>query len=79
VDSDEADANFLLTHYPENFFTHIIIDECHRSAWGKWSQVLTRNPAAVQVGLTATPREIEEICDDSPEAQGRRSDHGRQS
>jgi len=68
VDSDEADANFLLTHYPENFFTHIVIDECHRSAWGKWSQVLTRNPEAVQVGLTATPREIEEICDDTPEA-----------
>ncbi|MGD9719894.1 MAG: DEAD/DEAH box helicase family protein [Pirellulales bacterium] len=59
VDSDEADANFLLTHYPENFFSHIVIDECHRSAWGKWSQVLTRNPNAVQIGLTATPREIE--------------------
>jgi type I restriction enzyme R subunit len=59
VDSDEADANFLLTHFPENYFTHIVIDECHRSAWGKWSQVLSRNPKAVQVGLTATPREIE--------------------
>lgn len=69
VDSDEADANFLLTHYPVNSFTHIVIDECHRSAWGKWSQVLTRNPDAVQVGLTATPREIEDICDDSPEAK----------
>jgi len=69
VDSDEADANFLLSHYPENYFTHIIIDECHRSAWGKWSQVLTRNPDAVQIGLTATPREIEEICPDTLEAQ----------
>jgi type I restriction enzyme R subunit len=59
VDSDEADASFLLKHYPENFFTHIVIDECHRSAWGKWSQVLTRNAEAVQIGLTATPREIE--------------------
>lgn len=58
VDSDEADANFLLTHYPENYFTHIVIDECHRSAWGKWSQLLKRNPAAVQIGLTATPRQI---------------------
>lgn len=69
VDNDEADANFLLTNYPENYFTHIVIDECHRSAWGKWSQVLTRNPNAVQVGLTATPREIEEICGDTPEAK----------
>ncbi len=58
VDSEDADANFLVTHYPEGYFSHIIIDECHRSAWGKWSQVLTRNPGAVQIGLTATPREI---------------------
>jgi type I restriction enzyme R subunit len=58
VDSDEADATFLTTHYPPDFFSHIIIDECHRSAWGKWSQVLTRNPNAVQIGLTATPRQI---------------------
>lgn len=59
VDSVDSDANFLTTHYPENYFSHIIIDECHRSAWGKWSLVLTRNPDAVQVGLTATPRAIE--------------------
>ena len=59
VASDDADANFLIQNYPENYFSHIIIDECHRSAWGKWSQVLSRNADAVQVGLTATPREIE--------------------
>lgn len=59
VESDEADANFLLTHYPKDHFSHIVIDECHRSAWGKWSQVLTQNPGAVQIGLTATPRSIE--------------------
>jgi type I restriction enzyme R subunit len=59
VDSEDGTANFLTTFYPENYFSHIIIDECHRSAWGKWSQVLTRNPDAVQIGLTATPREIE--------------------
>jgi len=68
VDSDEADANFLTTHYPEDYFSHIVIDECHRSAWGKWSQVLTRNPSAIQVGLTATPREIE-FTERSKEAQ----------
>jgi type I restriction enzyme R subunit len=58
IDSDEADANFLTTHYPENYFTHIIIDECHRSAWNKWKQVLELNPGAVQIGLTATPRQL---------------------
>src|ERR1019366_4184277 len=40
-----------------------IIDECHRSAWGKWSEVLTRNPNAVQIGLTATPRQLEAVED----------------
>ena len=58
VASDDGDANFLTTYYPENHFTHIVIDECHRSAWGKWSQVLTRNSEAVQIGLTATPRQL---------------------
>jgi type I restriction enzyme R subunit len=58
VGSEDDDANFLVTNYPENYFSHIIIDECHRSAWGKWSQVLTRNPDAVQIGLTATPRQL---------------------
>jgi len=58
VATDDADANFLLANYPEDCFSHIVIDECHRSAWGKWSQVLTRNPGAVQIGLTATPRTL---------------------
>ncbi|MFH0809770.1 MAG: DEAD/DEAH box helicase family protein [Pseudomonadota bacterium] len=59
VDSEDATGNFLTDNYPENYFSHVIIDECHRSAWGKWSQILTRNPDAVQVGLTATPRRLE--------------------
>jgi type I restriction enzyme, R subunit len=58
VDREEGDASFLIEHYPENYFSHIVIDECHRSAWGKWSEVLKRNPDAFQIGLTATRREI---------------------
>ena len=58
VDRDNGDASFLKRHYPTNHFSHIIIDECHRSAWGKWHEILERNPDAVQVGLTATPRQI---------------------
>ena len=58
VDREEGSASFLTTHYPENYFSHIVIDECHRSAWGKWRAVLDRNPGAVQIGLTATPRRI---------------------
>ena len=67
IESDEADANFLTENYPKGYFSHIIIDECHRSASGNWSLVLQRNPNAVQIGLTATPRQIVGTRqDDSP-------------
>ncbi|HZU75189.1 MAG TPA: DEAD/DEAH box helicase family protein, partial [Dehalococcoidia bacterium] len=65
----DGDASFLTTHYPENYFSHIVIDECHRSAWGKWSEVLRRNAGAVQIGLTATPRELALSGEDSAEAR----------
>jgi type I restriction enzyme R subunit len=55
---EEGDESFFLKNFPKNHFSHIIIDECHRSAWNKWSIVLTNNPDAVQIGLTATPRKI---------------------
>ena len=58
IDREDADASFLTTHYPLDYFSHIIIDECHRSAWGQWSDALRRNPEAMQIGLTATPRQF---------------------
>ncbi|MDP2988939.1 MAG: DEAD/DEAH box helicase family protein, partial [Kiritimatiellota bacterium] len=68
VDTEDSDAKFLTANYPENYFSHIVMDECHRSAWGKWSLVLKRNPAAVQIGLTATPRKLTGInWDEFPE------------
>ena len=57
---ENGDGSFLTDHYGEDAFSVIIIDECHRSAWGKWSQVLTRNPNAIHIGLTATPRKLKE-------------------
>jgi type I restriction enzyme R subunit len=68
VDRDDSDGSFLITHYPENYFSHIVIDECHRSAWGKWSAVLKRNDKAIQVGLTATPRQLK-VSANTQEAQ----------
>ncbi len=59
-DDDEGFASFLTEHYGEDAFSVIVIDECHRSAWGKWSVVLERNPRAIQIGLTATPCKLEE-------------------
>ena len=58
IENEYLESNFLTTYYPENYFSHIVIDECHRSAWGKWSQVLTRNKNSAQIGLTATPRQL---------------------
>ncbi|MEP7378783.1 MAG: DEAD/DEAH box helicase family protein [Chloroflexota bacterium] len=58
LDTEDAEASYLTANYPDDYFSHIVIDECHRSAWGKWSEVLRRNPGAVQIGLTATPREL---------------------
>jgi type I restriction enzyme R subunit len=55
---EDSDESFFLENFPQNCFSHIIIDECHRSAWNKWSIVLKNNPDAVQIGLTATPRQI---------------------
>jgi len=52
--------SFLSRHYAENAFSVIIIDECHRSAWGHWRELLTRNPQAIHIGLTATPRQLAE-------------------
>lgn len=69
TDADD-EPRFWRENYPPGFFSHIIIDECHRSAWGKWSIILTDNPDAVQIGLTATPRII---------TGGRQNDAARQA
>ena len=39
---------------PIDFFDFIIVDECHRSIYGKWRQVLEYFDAFI-IGLTATP------------------------
>ena len=50
--------SFFSEHYPPGYFDIIVIDECHRSAWGDWFMVLESNAQGIHVGLTATPREI---------------------
>ena len=40
---------------PTDFFDLIIVDECHRSIYGRWKQVLTYFNNARIIGLTATP------------------------
>lgn len=40
---------------PSDFFQFIIVDECHRSIYGKWKAVLDYFKDAKVLGLTATP------------------------
>lgn len=70
-DDENADATFFLKHYPPDYFDVIVIDECHRSAWGDWFVILEKNANAVQVGLTATPRQIKlpECSDEETRSQ----------
>ncbi len=51
ITEEDKEPKFWKENYPPNFFSHIIIDECHRSAWGNWSVILKDNPEAVHVGL----------------------------
>ena len=40
---------------PPDYFQLIIVDECHRSIYGKWKKVLDYFSDATVLGLTATP------------------------
>ncbi len=42
-------------------FDLIIIDECHRSGFGTWNDILKRFPNAIQVGMTATPKRTDNV------------------
>lgn len=63
----------LFKKIPADFFGLIIIDECHRSGFGKWNESLRHFPQAVQLGMTATPKRDENIdtyayfCSEEPE------------
>jgi type I restriction enzyme R subunit len=57
-DADGKEVTFFDKHYPPGFFDVIVIDECHRSAWGDWFAFLKANFDGIHIGLTATPREI---------------------
>lgn len=57
---DESDDNTQVeigtdVKFPKDFFQLIIVDECHRSIYGKWRKVLEYFDKAKIIGLTATP------------------------
>lgn len=57
---EELGGRKLYEHFDPDFFDMVIIDECHRSGFGDWFGVLEHFNSALQLGLTATPRELEE-------------------
>ena len=69
---DENGAR-LFERFPKDFFDLVIIDECHRSGFGTWREILDHFESAVHLGMTATPKQNENIdtyayfCAEEPE------------
>ncbi|MHA1609506.1 MAG: EcoAI/FtnUII family type I restriction enzme subunit R [Candidatus Njordarchaeales archaeon] len=47
--------------FEPDFFDMIIIDECHRSGWRRWHDILRYFSNAIHLGLTATPKRDDNI------------------
>ena len=57
-----GEQNFY-TAYDRDFFDLVIVDECHRGSANEdssWHEILEYFSSAIQVGMTATPKETEE-------------------
>lgn len=58
------DKEPIYDKFPKDFFDLIVIDECHRgsaAADSAWREVLGYFDSAVQVGMTATPKETKYV------------------
>jgi type I restriction enzyme, R subunit len=47
--------------FPRTFFDLVIIDECHRSGFGTWRDILDHFGTAIHLGMTATPKQDENV------------------
>ena len=47
--------------FEKDFFDVVIIDECHRSGWIRWHDILRHFSSAVQLGMTATPKRTDNV------------------
>jgi len=57
----ERNGRRLYQEYPPDFFDLIIIDECHRSGFGTWHEILKHFQSAIHLGMTATPKRTDNI------------------
>ncbi|WP_263819477.1 EcoAI/FtnUII family type I restriction enzme subunit R [Salinibacter sp.] len=54
----------IYTDYSRDFFDLVVVDECHRGsarANSEWRKILDHFSPAVQIGMTATPKETEDV------------------
>lgn len=58
------DRESVYGKFPKDFFDLIVVDECHRGSArddSAWREILNYFSPAVQIGMTATPRETEYV------------------
>jgi type I restriction enzyme, R subunit len=63
VSGNEEERNIYKQFSPD-FFDLVVVDECHRGSAAEdsaWREILDYFTAATQIGLTATPKETEEV------------------
>ena len=51
----------MYQEYSPDFFDMVIIDECHRSGWNRWYEILEYFKTAIHFGMTATPKRTDNI------------------
>lgn len=59
--SEDEQGRRLFERFPRDFFDIVIIDEAHRSGFGTWKEILDHFESAIHLGMTATPRQDENI------------------
>jgi type I restriction enzyme R subunit len=63
VTGNEEERN-IYKQFTRDFFDLIIVDECHRGSAAEdaaWHEILTYFSSATQIGMTATPKETEDV------------------
>ncbi len=71
--SPDESGRRLFEKFPRDFFDLVIIDECHRSGWGTWREILDHFTSAIHLGMTATPKQDDNVdtyayfCAEEPE------------
>jgi type I restriction enzyme R subunit len=63
VSGNEADKD-IYKQFSRDFFDLVVVDECHRGSAAEdanWKEILNYFDSATQIGMTATPKETEEV------------------